>query len=101
MIKSILKETFSDAGSDGEFDQIFKSDKYKLMTNKYNERSNDQISITNTVDNHKLQNDFVQFPPHVSHKALGKLKINSSPGTYHNKLIFLCYTVNSVEKTLT
>ena len=71
LFKSILKETFSDVGSDGEFDQMFK------------------LSVTNTVDNHKLQNDFVQFPPHVIHKALGKLKINSSPGVdqIHNLLL--------------
>ncbi len=69
--QSILKETFSDVGSDGEFDQSFK------------------LSVTSTVDNHKLKNDFVQFPSHVIHKALGKLKINSSPGAdqIHNLLL--------------
>jgi hypothetical protein len=66
-----LGETFSDIGSDEEFEQNFK------------------ISVSKTVDNHKLRNDFAQFPPHVIQKALGKLKINSSPGAdqIHNLLL--------------
>jgi len=58
----MLKETFSDVGSDGEFDLKFK------------------LSVINTVDNHKLRNDFFLLPPHAIQQALGKLKINSSPG---------------------
>ncbi len=71
VFKSILGETFSDIGSDGEFDQNFK------------------VSVTKTVDNHRFQKDFVQFPPHVIQKALRKLKINSSPGAdqIHNLLL--------------
>ena len=71
MFKSILGETFSDIGSDGEFDKNFK------------------LSVAKTVDKHNFQKDFVYFPPLVIQKALGKLKINSSPGAdqIHNLLL--------------
>ena len=71
LFASILRETFSDIGSDGEFDQKFKE------------------KVSKSVDSHKLKNDFVKFSPHAIQKALEKLKTNSSPGAdqIHNLLL--------------
>jgi len=68
----MLKETFSDVGSDGEFDQNFK------------------LSVLTTVVNHKLYNDFVLSLPHAIQKEIGKLKINS----FKNKtLLYICFFI--------
>jgi exonuclease III len=71
LFASILKETFSDEGSDGEFDHNFK------------------LEVSEAVDNHQLKTDFDYFSSDVIQAALEKLKVNSSPGAdqIHNLLL--------------